>query len=104
MFNTLTQQAREVMRLAGEESCALGHEYIGTEHILLALLLEPAYGGSGALARLGLNAAAVRERVANLVQRGPGPEDPDSPATRPLTPRAARAIRTASDEAANVGL
>jgi ATP-dependent Clp protease ATP-binding subunit ClpC len=104
MLNTLTQHARNVITLADEESRRLGHEYVGTEHILLALLREPSYAGSGALARLGVSADAVREEVEKLVHRGPGQQAAGELAMLPLTPRAQRAIQTAAEEAANVSL
>jgi ATP-dependent Clp protease ATP-binding subunit ClpC len=94
------------MTLAAEESRRLRHEYVGTEHILLALTREASFATSGVPARLGLNADAVRARVLDLVQRGPLEQQQasDRPAELPLTPRAARAIQTASDEAASVSL
>jgi ATP-dependent Clp protease ATP-binding subunit ClpC len=106
MFKPLTQQAREVITLAAGESRRLRHEYIGTEHILLALSLEPSFARSGVLARLGLNADAVRARVEELVRPGPPQQQQTSgaPAELPLTPRAARAVQMASDEAASVSL
>lgn len=104
MFKMLTQEAREVITLAGEESRRLGHEYTGTEHLLLGLLRHPAYVASGAPARLGLNADAVREAVANLVHRGPETAAMRQTTTLPLTPRAQLAIQMAADEAANVSL
>src|SRR4051794_28769424 len=104
MFKTLTEQARRVLTLAGEESRRLGHEYIGTEHILLALVADPSHAGAGLLATLGLNSDAVREEISKLVHRGPAQQLAGEPAPLPLTPRAARAIQIASDEAANVSL
>jgi ATP-dependent Clp protease ATP-binding subunit ClpC len=94
------------MTLAAEESRRLGHEYVGTEHILLALTLEASFAKSGVPARLGVNADAVRARVLDLVHRGPLEQQQasDRPAELPLTPRATRAIQTASDEAASVSL
>jgi hypothetical protein len=104
MFKAMTQQAREVMTLAAEESRRLRHAYVGTEHILLALTLEPSFAGSGVLARLRLDADAVRARVEELVQAGPREQVSSEPANQPLTPRATLAIQMASDEAASVSL
>ena len=42
MFERFTQEAREVVVLAQEEARALGHNYIGTEHLLLALVADEA--------------------------------------------------------------
>jgi len=56
------QQARKVLELTFREALRLGHNYIGTEHILLALLeLED---GGGVLGGLGLDKAAAQARLA----------------------------------------
>jgi ATP-dependent Clp protease ATP-binding subunit ClpC len=102
MPKQLTQHAREVMSLAAEESRRLGHAYVGTEHILLALTSDPSFAKSGVLARLGLNSDAVRARVEELVQPGPRQSTSNQPASHPLTPRATLAIQMASEEAANL--
>lgn len=53
--------ARKVLELTFREALRLGHNYVGTEHILLALMeLE---GGSGPLAGLGLDKPAVEAAV-----------------------------------------
>jgi hypothetical protein len=60
------QQARKVLELTFREALRLGHSYIGTEHILLALLeLED---GGGVLGGLGLDKAAAQAHVAAAVQ------------------------------------
>ena len=57
--------ARKVLELTFREALRLGHNYIGTEHILLALLdLE---AGAGVLSGLGLEKPAVEEKVAALL-------------------------------------
>jgi hypothetical protein len=54
-------QAKKVIELTMRESLRLGHDYVGTEHILLALLeLE---NGSGVLAGLGLDKATVEAAI-----------------------------------------
>jgi ATP-dependent Clp protease ATP-binding subunit ClpA len=56
------QQARKVLELTFREALRLGHNYIGTEHILLALLeLED---GKGAFSGLGIGKAAAQAQVA----------------------------------------
>ncbi len=40
MFERYTKQARRVLVLAKEEACLLGHNFIGTEHILLGLIRQ----------------------------------------------------------------
>ena len=56
------QQTRKVLELTFREALRLGHNYIGTEHILLALLeLEDS---GGVLSRLGIDKAAAQARLA----------------------------------------
>jgi hypothetical protein len=54
-------QAMKVLELTLREALALGHNYIGTEHILLGLLDEEESAGGGALAGLGLTRQRVRD-------------------------------------------
>jgi ATP-dependent Clp protease ATP-binding subunit ClpA len=63
MFERFTDQARAVVVQAQEESRGLGHGYIGTEHLLLALLDPSAGATAGLLTDAGVDAPAVREAV-----------------------------------------
>jgi ATP-dependent Clp protease ATP-binding subunit ClpA len=56
---------------AQHEAITLRHEWIGTEHVLLALLADDADPAARALRRLGLDAAAVRRDVLSIVGAGP---------------------------------
>ena len=55
------------MELATEEARALGHNYIGTEHLLLGLIREGEGVASQVLMNLGLELERVREEVMNLL-------------------------------------
>ena len=61
-----TPQAKKVLELSLRESMQLGHEYIGTEHILLALIRE---GGGAAqlLAGAGVDLDRARQQVIELL-------------------------------------
>jgi len=61
-LNNLTDRARKVMRRAGEHAEQLGHHYIGTEHILLALVDVDGIAAH-ALKELGLTPEIVRNEV-----------------------------------------
>lgn len=62
MFERFTDRARRVVVLAQEEARMLNHNYIGTEHILLALFeAEPA---DGTLHMLGVDAARLESDLA----------------------------------------
>jgi hypothetical protein len=69
------RQAKRTLELALRESLQLGHDYIGTEHILLGLVREPGCRGASVLFELGAGAAAVRERVIELRPAGERPSD-----------------------------
>jgi len=58
-----TPRAKKVLELSLREALALGHHYIGTEHLLLALLHDGEGVGARALAALGADNARIREQV-----------------------------------------
>lgn len=62
--------ARKVLELTFREALRLGHNYIGTEHILLALLEFE--DGSGVLAGLGIDKAATEARLAEALAAAAG--------------------------------
>jgi ATP-dependent Clp protease ATP-binding subunit ClpC len=66
MFQKFTDRARRAVVLAQHEARTLGHDYIGTEHILLALIRE---GGAGAqlLAGAGVDLDRARRQVIVLL-------------------------------------
>jgi ATP-dependent Clp protease ATP-binding subunit ClpA len=65
--------ARDFLGAAHRESRLLGHDYVGSEHVLLALA-EPGDGRAAkALRRLGVTAADVRADILGLVGLPPGP-------------------------------
>ncbi|GAY12305.1 Clp protease N-terminal domain-containing protein [Pseudonocardia sp. N23] len=55
--------ARKALDLTRREALRLGHNYIGTEHLLLGILSDPADPAATALARLGVDHAAVETFV-----------------------------------------
>jgi ATP-dependent Clp protease ATP-binding subunit ClpA len=63
MFERFTDQARNVIVHAQEESRRLGHSFIGTEHLLLALLDPSAGATTHLLAEAGVDPGAVRDAV-----------------------------------------
>lgn len=101
MHEILAESAKRVMELAASEARALNHQYVGTEHILLGLLLEGSRAAAGTLASLGLNSDSVRSEIEKIVRHEPRL---NQPAELPLTPRAKRVIQFASEEAACVNL
>lgn len=80
-----TQRAKSVLERALREALQLGHEYIGTEHILLGLLRDDKDSAVQIIAGLGADRAAVRWRVLQLIPSGPGTSR--SPGTTSAGPR-----------------
>ena len=64
-----TQHAQELIDDAVEEARTLKHNYIGTEHLLLALLYEKEGRGAQILGHLGLKLDDVRQDVIDFVRR-----------------------------------
>ena len=62
-----TPRAKKVLELSLREALALGHHYIGTEHLLLGLLREGQGVAAQVLTRLGADHAQVQERVLGLL-------------------------------------
>ncbi|RKY41262.1 MAG: hypothetical protein DRP76_00275 [Candidatus Omnitrophota bacterium] len=62
-----TPRAKKALELAAEEARNLGHNYIGTEHILLGLLREEEGLAAQVLYSLGVDLRKVREEIASLL-------------------------------------
>jgi len=62
-----TPRAKRVIELAGEEARQLGHNYVGTEHLLLGLIRESEGVAARVLLNLGLKLDEVREEVMNFL-------------------------------------
>jgi ATP-dependent Clp protease ATP-binding subunit ClpA len=58
--------AKKVLELTFREALRLGHNYIGTEHILLALL--EAEGGDGPLHTLGVDKQGVEDEISEVLR------------------------------------
>ncbi len=69
-FEQFTERARKVLTLAQEESQRFNHKYIGTEHLLIALLREKDGVAGQVLAKLGLEVTSLRSRVEAITGRG----------------------------------
>ena len=88
MFERFTDRARRVVVLAQEESRLLGHNYIGTEHLLLGLLHEGEGVGARTLQQLGVSLPAARQEVELIIGKGGS-----VPAGHiPFTPRAKKVL------------
>jgi ATP-dependent Clp protease ATP-binding subunit ClpA len=99
MFERFTDRARRVVVLSQEESRLLGHDYIGTEHIFLALArIEDGVSGR-ALAAVGVQLDPARAVVESIVGRG----DASPTGHIPFTPRAKKVLELGLREALALG-
>ena len=65
-----TEGARRALALAQESAKAMGHNYVGSEHLLLGLIREEDGAASRALAQFGISAEEVTRRAEELVGHG----------------------------------
>ena len=65
-----TPRARMVVEFAMEEARNLNHNYVGTEHLLLALLRVPECVAAQVLMELGLNLDELRREVLGVLGHG----------------------------------
>jgi ATP-dependent Clp protease ATP-binding subunit ClpC len=100
MFERFTDRARRVVVLAQEEARMLNHDYIGTEHVLLALIHEGSGVAARALESLGITREAVRQQVEEIIGRG---QQPARGGHIPFTPRAKKVLELSLREALQLG-
>jgi ATP-dependent Clp protease ATP-binding subunit ClpC len=77
-----TPRARRALELSRQESNELGHNYVGTEHLLLGLIREGEGVAARVLAKLGVGLDTARVRVLELL--GGHTEPPDSSGLHPI--------------------
>ncbi len=99
-FDKFTDKARKVLVLAQEEARALHQPYVGTEHVLLALLKEKEGLAAQTLDHLGVTYEATLECVRQLVK---GDESADVSGHLSFTPRVKRVLENSLREAMQMG-
>src|SRR5215210_6211864 len=67
-------RAKKVLELSLREALQLGHNYIGTEHILLGLIREGEGVAAQVLVKLGADLSRVRQQVIQLLSGYQGPQ------------------------------
>lgn len=95
MFDKFTDKARKVMSLAQEEARGLDQLYVGTEHLLLALIKEGEGIAAQALAKLDVT---YDETLATVKELTTGSGDPVPGGHIPFTPRTKRVLEDAYRE------
>ena len=99
-WERFTQRARRVLSLAQEEAERLNHSYIGSEHVLIGLLLEEGGVAGRVLRELGLEVTRVQAMVERL-SGGQGTRTPFSKTE--LSPSTKRILEYAVEEARRMG-
>ncbi len=99
MFERFTERARKVVYLAQQEASRLGHNVVGTEHLLLGLVAEGDGVAAKALETLDIRLEKIRLEVEKII--GVGETNPFGEI--PFTPRAKRVLELAVDEGRQLG-
>ena len=99
MFERFTEKAIKVIMLAQEEARRLGHNFVGTEQVLLGLIGEGTGVAAKALKSMGVNLKDARAEVEKIIGRGSGFVAVEIP----FTPRAKRVLELSWDEARQLG-
>ncbi len=99
MFERFTEKAIKVIMLAQEEARRLGHNFVGTEQILLGLVGEGTGVAAKVLKSLGVNLKDSRIEVEKIIGRGSGFVAVEIP----FTPRAKRVLELSLEEARQLG-
>jgi hypothetical protein len=94
-LSMLTDRAQRALSAAQDEALQLGHNYLGTEHLLLGLTTEKQGVAAKTLRALDISAEDVRGRIREIVGAGRGA--PSGPI--PLTPRSKKVLELARTEA-----
>lgn len=99
MFERFTEKAIKVIMLAQEEARRLGHNFVGTEQILLGLIGEGTGVAAKVLRSMGVNLKDARIEVEKIIGRGSGFVAVEIP----FTPRAKRVLELSLEEARQLG-
>lgn len=95
MTYKFTNRAREVVEIANDLAITLGHNYVGTEHLLYGLAKEEGCLANKALEKQGVSAEKVLDKIIELIGEG----DRNIISVIGLTPRTKRIIENAFREA-----
>ncbi|RAM53299.1 MAG: ATP-dependent Clp protease ATP-binding subunit ClpC [Hapalosiphonaceae cyanobacterium JJU2] len=99
MFEHFTSEAIKVVMLAQEEARRLGHNFVGTEQILLGLLGEGNGVAAKVLTELGVTLKEARREVERIIGRGSGYLPPEIP----FTPKVKTLFEQSFKEARSLG-
>ncbi len=99
MYDRFTDSARRVIQLANQEAIRFKHEFIGTQHILLGLVVDDAGVATYVLTELNVDRHNVRAEIDKI-----GADAIETTSRKlPQTPRAKKLIEYAMDAAHSLG-
>src|SRR5438105_3472295 len=99
MFDRFTDNAKLSMNRARQESQRLGHDFLGTEHMLLGVLTVDDGTAVRVLDAMNVNRARLRAEVEKLVTRGAA----RATGQIPFTVRAKKVLELSMQEAGRLG-
>ncbi len=99
MMNSFTKKAKQALTLAEQSAGQLGHNYIGSEHLLLGLLKTPDCMASKLIEEFGVTAEQVEDCISRLI----GTAAPTGGKVAGLTPRTKRILELSAAEANRLG-
>lgn len=99
MFDRFTDKARKAMSFAKDQAQKLNHDYLGTEHILLGLLLESSGIASKVLEAFNVDFDIVKREVLKLLKPVP---DVQTIGELPFTPSSKKVLEYAMEESRNL--
>jgi ATP-dependent Clp protease ATP-binding subunit ClpC len=98
MLERLTPQAHKAVILAQDEASHFKHDYVGTGHLLLGLLLEGNGVAAQVLSALDVKSEAARDQLASIMGYGE-----ENTTAKPFTPPSKKVLVTAREEARKLG-
>jgi ATP-dependent Clp protease ATP-binding subunit ClpA len=99
-FDRFNESGKRVLALAQDEAIRQNHNYIGTEHLLAALVRDGDTVAARALASMGIELTKVRKAIEFMIGRG---DQTTSPSEITLSPRTKKVIELAIDESRRLG-
>ena len=99
MYGRFTEKAEKAIALSQESAMQLGHNYVGTEHLLLGLVKESSGVAARVLQSQGVTEEKILKEIEDLIGRG------EETGEQPLgfTPRTKRVLELAFREARRMG-
>ena len=95
----LTERAKNAINLAGQAAMEMGHNYIGTEHLLIGLIRE----GGGVASRVLLDNGITSKKIENKIDFFVGFDLPVNDPTLSFTPRTKSVLEHSYSEARKLG-